>query len=316
VDDGIRVLIHIGYHKTGTTWLQKSLFANHATGYQWLGNKAPPIWHLVLARPLEFDAGASRADLAPLLDDVIGQGRVPVLSFERLSGHPFSGGYDSKEIANRLRDVLPEGRVLIVIREQSDVIASTYKYYVRRGGACSVSRFLKPPGQHEARVPLFDPRHFEYHHLIRHYQALFGDDAVLTLPYDQFARDPVSFIVRIAGFAGRPVPQDVLHALRFERRRHRSPSAAAIAVNRRLNRLVVRSDTNPAPVFASHLAERIARRIDPRQIDRAVPERLARSSEDSLRAVVTAFVGDRYRESNRATAELTGQDLRGYGWTI
>jgi hypothetical protein len=179
-----------------------------------------------------------------------------------------------------------------------------------------VSRFVKPPGQKEARLPLFDPRHFEYHHLIRHYQALFGRNAVLALPYEQFAADPASFTARIGEFAGRPIPEDVLSALRFERRRHKSPSAAAISINRRLNRVFVRADVNPAPIFESHFAERIGRRIDPRRIERVVPERLARRSDGSLRALVAKLVGDRYAASNRLTEELTGIDLGAYGWHV
>ena len=33
------VLIHIGYHKTGTNWLQRRFFSDPATGYRWLGKR-------------------------------------------------------------------------------------------------------------------------------------------------------------------------------------------------------------------------------------------------------------------------------------
>jgi hypothetical protein len=43
---------------------------------------------------------------------------------------------------------------------------------------------------------------------------------------------------------------------------------------------------------------------------------LSDRSERRLREAVAAAVGDRYAESNRATAELFGVDLAGYGWPV
>ena len=64
-------LLHIGYHKTGTNWLQEELFGNPRTGYRWLGKQplTHPVHTLVRARPLDFDAAAVRAEFEPLLAD-------------------------------------------------------------------------------------------------------------------------------------------------------------------------------------------------------------------------------------------------------
>jgi hypothetical protein len=206
--------------------------------------------------------------------------------------------------------------VLIVIREQSEVILSAYKYYVLRGGASSLARFVEPPAQDAARVPLFDLRYYEYHHLIRHYQRLFGAERVLTLAYEQFAADSLSFIRQIADFTGRSLPQDALARLAFDHPRNVSPSAAAISVSRRLNRFVHRSDLNPAPLFESRLADRLARKTNPRKLERFVPESVGRSADRRLKAHVKVLLGDRYAPSNRITQELTGIDLAAWGWPV
>ena len=52
----------------------------------------------------------------------------------------------------------------------------------------------------------------------------------------------------------------------------------------------------------------------PNVLERPFAERLAAGADARLRRVVEAIVGDRYAESNRATAELTGLDLASYGW--
>src|SRR5579859_361933 len=309
------VLVHTGYHKTGSRWLRHRFFGNPATGYGWVdkAGEEHPVRRLVSARPFEFDADASRAEFEPLLAEIVDAGLSPVVSFERLSGNPFSGGYDSKEIADRLVQVFPDARVLVVIREQRSMIVSTYKQYVREGGAMSVTKFMQPPTSRSMRIPWFDFRYFEYHHLLGYYRRLFGEERVLTLAYEQFRSDPRAFVERLAGFAGRPLSDEQLDALPFESKANPGPPATAIAARRWLNGLGVRSDLNPAPPLASPAFWKLGKRID--RLSLAPPGAVSHE-EEKLRRVVAERVGDRYAESNRRTAELTGLDLGTYGWMI
>jgi hypothetical protein len=307
------VLVHIGYHKTGSRWLRFRFFGNPQTGFGWVDKTAPdhPVRRLVGARPFEFDAASSRAAFEPLLRSIEGDGLFPVVSFERFSGNPFSGGYDSKEIADRLVEVFPEARVLAVVREQRSMIVSTYKQYVREGGALPPRRFLHSPASKSMRVPWFDLRHFEYHHLLSYYRRLFGPDAVLALTYEQFVADPSAFVEQIARFAGRPLGSDVLASLPFDAKANPGPPATAIAARRLLNGLGVCTDLNPAPLFPSPAVRRLGKRIDRVAL---APRRIVVREEAKLRQIVADAVGDRYVESNRRTAGLTGIDLGAYGW--
>ena len=309
------VLLHIGYHKTGSRWLRHLFFGNPATGYGWVDKAGEdhPVRRLVAARPLEFDAAAARAEFEPLLAGIVDEGLSPVVSFERLSGNPFSGGYDSKEIADRLVQVFPDARVLIVIREQRSMIVSTYKQYVREGGALPVTKFMRPPRSRSLRVPWFDLRHFEYHHLIGYYRRLFGDERVLTLPYEQFRADPRSFVERLAEFAGRPLTAGQLDGLPFESTTNPGPPATTISVRRRLNVLGVRTDLNPAPPLASPVFWRLGKRIDRMAL---APTGAVTREEEKLRRTVADRVGDIYAESNRRTGEMIDVDLGAYGWMI
>jgi hypothetical protein len=307
------VLVHIGYHKSGSGWLRRLFFSNPASGFGWVGKRtrSHPVRRLVAARPFEFDGAAFREEFVPLLRAIENEGLFPVVSFERFSGNPFSGGYDSKEIANRLAEVFPDARILVVIREQRSMIVSTYKQYVREGGALPARHFIKPPTSKSMRVPWFDLKHFEYHHLLSYYRQLFGSDRVLALTFEQFAADPVAFVQEIAQFAGRPLPADALRSLQFEQRSNPSPSAPAIEVRRWLNKLGVRSELNPAPVFTSPAVKRLGVKV---QRTTLVPRALAARGDAKLRKTVAAKIGDRYVESNRITGELTGIDLASHGW--
>jgi hypothetical protein len=279
-----------------------------------------PVRQLVHLSPFDFDAAALREDFARLIGSVEAEGLVPVISFERLSGSPFSAGYDSAVIAERLVHIFPEAKVLAVIREQRSMIVSTYKQYVKSGGAVSLARFIASPGSMAMRVPLFDLRYFEYDRLLRHYSELFGAERLLVLAYEEFVEDPTAFTAKIAQFAGLPSGAKPLDSLPFERTPNSSRSSAAMAVRRRLNRLAVRSELNPAPLFEARIVKQAVRwatrdRLVDKVVDTLLPRPVHERFDSELRRVATAAVGDRYRESNRATSELTGIDLSSYGWT-
>jgi len=88
-------LVHIGYHKTGTNWLQEELFGNPHTGYRWLGKQplTHPVHTLVRARPFDFDAAAVRAEFEPMLRDAEGAGELQTFLREHAElGNPGERG--------------------------------------------------------------------------------------------------------------------------------------------------------------------------------------------------------------------------------
>jgi hypothetical protein len=308
-------LVHVGFHRTGAGWLARFVFGAPASGYRCLGGDSNPVRRVVDDRLFEFDPDAARDELAPLLEDARAAGLLPVVCWPRLSGHPYSGGYDSKEIADRLKAVFPDARVLIVIREQCSMIVSTVKQFVAAGGVMSVSHFLERTD--ENRVPLFDFAHFEYDHLIRYYRSLYGEDNVLALPYEQLARDGRAFVSVIARFAGRDVSEETLDRLPYAHRTNQAPPAIAAAVTRPLNRLGPRSEVNPTPLLGSAIPRPLTNGLRHRGLWRLPPLRgMAADAEAKLRRYVETTIGDRYVASNRATADLTGTDLREYGWRL
>lgn len=310
-------LVHIGYHKTGTSWLQRHLFRSAEIGFDYSG-KGPgtPVSSLVTTRALDFDPERARAEFEPALAGALGRGLVPVVSLERLSGHPFSGGYDSRELAERLAAVMPEARILCVFREQTAMIASTYKQFVKTGGTSSVERFLDPPIQRHVRIPLFDLRHFEYDRLLVLYQRLFGVENVLFVPYELFSEDPGRYVGEIASFAGANTASDAIDRLPFGARTNVGQPASSTGVARQLNRLLVRADVNPNPVIPAD--PRLARRLTQgltATVEKFPPGVLDRG-ERRLRGRISGVVCDRYAASNARLSQLVGADLQRYGYVV
>jgi Sulfotransferase family len=314
----IEPLIHIGYHKTGSSWLQRFVFAGKAgAGFTRFskGRDGPINTLIVSPNALDFDAQAARTEFSELIRGADERGLSPVVSSERLSGHPFTGGYDSKDLAERLAAVFPDGRVLIVIREQREAVLSTYRQYVKAGGPWSLRQFLDPPVDTRTRIRLFDPSHFAYHRLIETYQRLYGAERVLVLPYELLRSEPGRFVTSIAQFAGPALPEGFVESLPVDVRPNLASSTAATRSKRIVNRLVARSDLNPAPVIAAPRLESLARRrID--FVDRLIPSFISSRLERRDREAVDRAVSDRFEDSNRATSELCRLDLAGYGYSV
>ena len=307
------ILLHIGYHKTATTWLQRFLFDNSAMGFKSPFGLSQLSAYLFDPHALDFDPAKTGAHLLLACREVGKAGVMPTISWERLSGNPHSGGYDSKELADRLQEVFPRARVLIAIREQKSMILSTYKQYVKIGGTNPLSTYLHPPAD-DARVPLFDFDHFKYHRLIQYYFRLFGRSNVLVLPYELFKGSPQSFIQRILLFCKREGKQ--LEALPFTAQANPSLTGLSVALKRGINRIVAeRSRLNINPLLSGQKTTRWAA-LFLSKLDRMAPTSSKTWCDKQLQATIQRFVGDRYKESNILTAQMLDMDLAQYGYDL
>jgi len=304
-------LIHIGYHKTGTTFLQRRFFNDEKSGLA-LAAGPPRTRVPVLNRnfidvnPFEFDPVAARRDLEPAIQNTQNRRLIPVVSHERFSGSPFGGGHDSKQIADRLGTVFPEARVMVVIREQVSMLLSVYKLYVRQGGAMNLRQFVDSRSG-RMRVPGFRFDFLEYHRLIGYYAWLFGKENVLVLPYEMLKDKPTEFFRRIGGFLGAEVSTPEHSS------ENASASALALSLRRQLNRNFVRDNLNPAPAFELPTSNAgLMRGIF--KLDSKLPASLQEMQERRWRDSAQEYVGQRYAKSNAMMAEFSGMDLGVFGY--
>lgn len=305
------LLIHIGFHKTGSTWLQQCLFGDAARGFSSLSDtpRHALVERFVLPDPLGYDGAAMAAQYRPAIDAAHAERRTLVLSHERLSGYPSSGGRDRAMIAERLHATFPQARILMVIREQRALIDSMYRQHITDGGVESVRRFLEPAEPGLCRKPGFTLDFYAFDRLIALYHALFGD-RLLVLPVEQLARDPQGFADRIADFCGQPrLPTGAV-----TRANTRRPMLMQ-QIQRPLNFLFYHNELSPgALIHIARFHKRYARlrpvfeRVSPRWIDRRMSA--------ALRRAIDARVGAHFADSNRRTAALTGIDLRSLGYAV
>ena len=310
---GLPTLVHIGYHKTASTWLQGQLFLPRF-GFQRYP-RAQIARAFIEPGPFSFDAPAWREEIDAWRDEILAAGLVPVLSHERLSGYPHSGGFDSLEIAERLATVLPDARILIVVREQRSMILSNYHQYVRDGGACPVGRYLQPPQPSMRRLPGFAADFFAYDRLIESYRSHFGAANVCVLAYEQFVATPDRFLERIGTLAELGRNLGGLHQTAGTVVNSSALSPLTLGALRRVNLLFRANALHVAPPLASRTASALGTRFA-FALNRLPTGTLAARISARERALIARRVEGVYEESNVHLSALAGFDAGALGYAV
>lgn len=302
-------VVHIGYHKTATTWLQQRFFPVLGDGVAVFGHEALRR-DLIGPSQLQFKRRHCKRYVATL---IAGQpGRACVFSAERLSGHPHSGGYDAAEMADRVKAAFGEAKILILVREQVSMLVASYKQYIKGRGVLTLDEYLVPP--RDRRIPLFRLDNFCYHHLIEYYLKLFGGRHVLVLPYELLLHDRDGFVRRLLeyiGLDGFSFPPPNFDPTNFDQRINVSPTDLQVRLQRWVNFLSGGCSLRPVKPKAPRLAARLYRLINALD-DVDAAERPAGKFHERAASVA----GDRYVSSNRILQQYVAHDLRALGYRL
>jgi len=307
-------IVHIGYHKTATTWLQTHFFPS-VRNYRHAGKDALEA-AILNEHELAYDPARARAQLL--------QGEPEpaklIFSHEAFSGPPHVGGFQgfyATGMAQRLRATLPEARIVVVLRNQIDIVPTAYKQYVRVGGTHRIDRYLHPAtyqriGFHKPRkIPTFSLDHFNYDRLIGFYEELFGRERVHVFLYEDFREDPARFLADMAERLGLDVDLDALPraAENVSFRRN------TLALARLLNHLTARNIPDKRcylNLFPSHMVVR--RLLDP--INRTPLAGPKLRPRDLLTEGMQAAIEGHYAEGNARLAARHGLALAAHGYPM
>jgi hypothetical protein len=172
-----RHLIHVGFHKTGSTYLQ-SWFARHPEIVYEPGQ---------VAACRSVDGLIEQATALP-------PNRPRVTSCEDFSapsrGHSEWSGMAAAQLAvcETLRGLFPEAHILIVTRNFEAIVESAYAELVRHGRAEHYEEFLRSPS-----ILHVLPDILNYDRLIAAYRHAF-DGRVTVLPYELLRDDCAAFL--------------------------------------------------------------------------------------------------------------------------
>ena len=189
------IIAHIGYPKTATSWFQNYFFPNIKNAY-YIPNKE--FIEFIKQNSLTFDANYFRNMLISITKNKLGNKKKIIISKEGIIGttHNFGiNGYLTKENAIRLHEIFPSAKILLFIRKQPDIIASSYIQYIKGGGTWGINKYLFHKSYSNINgFNLFSFEHFEYNYIIDLYTKLFGSENVKIFLYESFAENPQKFI--------------------------------------------------------------------------------------------------------------------------
>lgn len=304
--------VHIGFHKTGTSFLQKNIFWDKDQPFcsPWTVDSGEIIEHFVITNPRKFNPGQIRQHF---LQDVLNancENLVPTISHEALSGNALRGRYYGFDVASRLKKVFPTARILIVIREQRSMLRSSYNQYVMQGGMFSIEDFIGGTLKRVGFSPIFRLDYLEYDLLISEYIEFFGRDSVLVLPQELLRLNPSAFLDKIYSFVEvEAVPNSGPQVV------NASLGAATVEVRRLLNSLPGRVP----PIWKDHSSTPLLWRLKGKicgYLDKIIPSYLDKRAENYVKQYIAKHVGDYYVDSNRKLQSYVNFDLKEMGYHV
>ncbi|HZS55555.1 MAG TPA: sulfotransferase [Bryobacteraceae bacterium] len=201
-----RPLLHIGFHKSGSTTLQEALFSRHSQ----VANLGEPVenpdalaamrnaWEAccddaTLRTPFKLEYSQSLWRKA--LENVPPE-KLPVFSKERLTRFGYCGAPDC--LPAKLHAIVGPAQIVIVIRNQIKLIESLY--YAKTDGDMTPDRWRTAETEGPQNRDRFHV--YRYHAFAKAYADVFGRENVGIFMLEELATDVESFARKLCNFIG------------------------------------------------------------------------------------------------------------------
>jgi hypothetical protein len=210
-----RIVLHVGYPKTGTTTLQRRVFPHHPD-IEYLGKTipnyayrrdglGPALQDLTTSTEWRWSGGQA---LKEIVDAAVAETSKPLvlLSSENLA-HPAS--VSPSLAAQRLANLFPAAEILITLRSQLGILESFYRNHGAFGAylylAINEEERISPPFEPDAWLELnFRAPHknvlgvLDFDACVAEYEELFGASRVHLALMEELTADPARYTSSLA----------------------------------------------------------------------------------------------------------------------
>ena len=176
IETGSEIFVHIGFHKTGTTFLQRKIFPN-LKNVNYVHNGK--------------------------LLNLVGSYEKVLISNEAFSGIPYHWNekrYYEQFCSNiaRLKSIFGNFKVIVGFREPSSMVNSFYKQFLHEGGVLTFEEFF---GNHPEAVIQDEDLYFSrfYNHLRKN----FDEEQLFCYDHSQLLYEPLRVISALLQFLGQ-----------------------------------------------------------------------------------------------------------------
>lgn len=302
------LLIHIGYHKTGSTWFQNKVFNNRNFGFvsPWGNQAGVAVDYFINSNPFKFECKKITKKLSGSIKSAELSSLIPVLSNEALSGTAKPRQLYERIVADRLYACFPYAKILIIIREQKSMILSSYKQYIMQGGTKSFCKYIDYTNLNVGFLPECNLECYEYDSLINYYFDLFDKNNVLVLLFEDLKNNPQVTCDKLTEFLNINTFQCPAN----EKQRV-SLNWTSIEYLRLLNKLNIgipdRSRNKQTIIFK--IVRRIANILNSRLFSI-----LNNKKQSKLEILYKTIVGGYFADSNKRLEKILNQNLSEYGY--
>lgn len=296
-------VIHVGFHKCGSTTLQADLLHRHPA-IDYLGEpreepRSTEAMRIVRdscyvdpRKRVPFDRERSRALWQAALADVL-PGRTPVFSKESLTQPEFYQSPGDRRLPQRLREVVGEVRILIVTRNQLKLIESLYLFQAKGMHVEPIEQWL------DSRCGEFSQ--YRFHTVAESFAAEFGRENVMMIAFEDLKADARSFARRVCDFIG--VDSETGASLISGQHRNRRVSQRYLAYSK------LRKSLGLYVPIGSLLPRSLRRRFNDFVMSGA-------DARIELPQGWAAKMADEFRDDNRMLARDWGVPVEKYGYPI
>lgn len=230
-----RTIIHIGMPRTASTFLQSHFFPNFE-GFEFYGvsetQYSATFQKMLYQDDSVFNANGIQHELRDILT------HNAILSNELFVGQSlYLNATNRTRTAQRLKQFFPHAEIVLVLRNQVDLLQSLYAIGVYAGMTVLPKDFIRFHNvESSVQNPLYstfaeaeNTENYLYSHLIQLYKSLF--DKVHVLLFEDFVINPATFAERLS----QMLNVNTVTIKNDENRVNKSLSARQIKLIRRVN---------------------------------------------------------------------------------
>lgn len=200
--DEYSILIHPGFAKAMTTFMQDVVFSSHSQinhiGRQYWSDHLPAsvcyhsadlIRYITGRDSIDYDDFLAESVFGNLKHQRFNKGYLNTISDESLT---YACNADRKIIAMRLKKLMPNAKILFTIRSQYTLLVSAF-FWLRYTKLAIPNKFHKwLSSSNLIYNDIYDDfflRQYRYCEVIEEYSQLFGKDNILIVPVESIAVD-------------------------------------------------------------------------------------------------------------------------------
>jgi hypothetical protein len=180
-----QILLHIGFGKSGSTYLQQ-WFEKHPAMYFQPKHIAGGFYHSwELAKYIQYNDQAPQNFVLSCEDLLVWQGEPYVFGLR--GTRPYDHRKFQDQMCEALHGLFPTAKILIITRGYTTVYKSIYNQYLPTGGTLTFKELLL--NMRDMFTIMFD-----YTYVVNLYRQKFGAGNIILLPFELLKNDHVKFL--------------------------------------------------------------------------------------------------------------------------